>query len=251
VGAVGSAPADRSTPREIDATATTLAALPELLAQVHGQLPVGAAATLRLADDRAWTDGRLADIVEGAGFTSGDPTDVTSGPRVVALTRRHTLPDRVSEGMRLLVCGLNPSVYSADVGIGFARPGNRFWPAALAAGLVKTDRDPADALHHHHIGMTDLVKRATPRADALSADEYRAGLARVTRLVEWLIPSAVCFVGLSGWRVAADRHAVAGWQPGSLGDTAVYLMGSTSGLNAHARLEDLTEHLRTAAAGPR
>ena len=246
---MGSAPADHATPRKIDATAAQLETLPELLAQAHGQLPVDGAATLRLPDDPAWAEGRLADIVEGAGFA---PTDPRSGAPVVALTRQRTLPDRVSIGMRLLVCGLNPSVYSADVGIGFGRPGNRFWPAALAAGLVATDRDPTDALHHHGIGMTDLVKRATPRANALGADEYRAGLARVTRLVEWLAPPAVCFVGLSGWRVAADRHAVAGWQPNRLGDTAVYLMGSTSGLNAHARLEDLTEHLRTAAAaGPR
>ena len=44
--------------------------------------------------------------------------------------------------MRLLVCGLNPSVFSADVGIGFARNGNRYWPAALAAGIVTVDRDP-------------------------------------------------------------------------------------------------------------
>ena len=43
--------------------------------------------------------------------------------------------------MRLLVCGLNPSVYSADAGVGYARPGNRFWPALRLAGL--TDRSTA------------------------------------------------------------------------------------------------------------
>ena len=57
-------------------------------------------------------------------------------------TRARSLPDTVGPGMRLLVCGLNPSVYSADAGIGFARPGNRFWPAAIAAGIVTVDRDP-------------------------------------------------------------------------------------------------------------
>ncbi len=51
---------------------------------------------------------------------------------------------------------------SADAGVGFARPGNRYWPAALAAGLVTVDRDARHALVHHGIGMTDLVKRATP-----------------------------------------------------------------------------------------
>ena len=56
--------------------------------------------------------------------------------------RAHTLPDIVGPAMRLLMCGLNPSVYSADVGIGFGRPGNRFWPAALMAGVASVDRTP-------------------------------------------------------------------------------------------------------------
>ena len=80
--------------------------------------------------------------------------------------------------------------------------------------------------------MTDLVKRATPRADELTTAEYRAGLERVGRLCAWLRPGAVCFVGLAGWRAAADRKAVAGVQPETLGDTPVYVMPSTSGLNA-------------------
>ena len=149
--------------------------------------------------------------------------------------------------MRLLVCGLNPSVYSADAGIGFARPGNRFWPAAIAAGLVTVDRDTRAALAAG-IGMTDLVKRATPRADELTRDEYRAGLARVEWLVEWLQPGAVCFVGLAGWRAAVDRHAVAGVQPHAIGGRPAYVMPSTSGLNARVPLAELTDHLRAAIA---
>ena len=47
-----------------------------------------------------------------------------------------TLADTVGDGMRLLICGVNPSLFSADVGIGYGRPGNRFWSAALAAGIV-------------------------------------------------------------------------------------------------------------------
>ncbi len=201
-----------------------------------------------------WQPDHLRDVVEGAGFAidrferyqdrGGWPAIDISAHRTV------TLPDTVGPGMRILICGLNPSVYSAQVGIGFGRPGNRFWPAALAAGVASVDRDPRHALEHHAMGMTDLVKRATPRADALTTDEYRAGLARVERLCEWLRPEAVCFVGLAGWRAAADRKATAGWQERTLGPSAVYVMPSTSGLNAHARLEDLTEHLAAAAAGP-
>jgi len=149
--------------------------------------------------------------------------------------------------MRLLVCGLNPSVYSADVGSGFARPGNRFWPAAVAAGLVSRERDPRHALAAHGIGMTDLVKRATARADGLTDDEYRAGAQRIERLVEWLQPGAVCFVGLSGWRAAVDRRARAGVQPTPFGGRTAYVMPNTSGVNGHASLAALTDHLRRAA----
>ena len=136
-------------------------------------------------------------------------------------------------------------MFSADAGIGFARPGNRFWPAALAAGLVTVDRDPVAALVDHGIGMTDLVKRATPRADALRPDEYREGLARVDRLLAWLDPGAVVFVGLAGWRAAVDRRAVAGPQ-GERHGVPVHVMPSTSGLNARTPPAELADHLRAA-----
>jgi TDG/mug DNA glycosylase family protein len=92
--------------------------------------------------------------------------------------------------------------------------------------------------------MTDVVKRATVRASDLHPDEYRAGLQRVERLVEWLQPRAVCFVGLDGWRVAVDRKATAGPQPGDIAGVPAYVMPSTSGLNARTSLTDLTDHLR-------
>ena len=197
-----------------------------------------------------WTDQGLDDLLEGAGFepvrdgpTGHEPGDAP----VVCCRRRFTLPDTVGAGMRLLICGLNPSEYSAEVGVGFGRPGNRFWPAALAAGLATVDRDPFHALDQHGLGMTDLVKRATRRASELSTDEYAAGLNRVERLVAWLKPAAVCFVGLAGWRAVVDRRARAGRQTDDLGGRPVYLMPSTSGLNAHSRLDDLTEHLANAA----
>jgi len=166
----------------------------------------------------------------------------------VRAVRARSLADVVGPGMRLLICGLNPSRYAADAGISFARPGNRFWAAARAAGLVTRDRDPRDALRSHDVGMTDLVKRATARADELGVDEYRAGAARVERLVRWLRPGAVCFVGLAGYRAAVDRQARAGAQPGGFGGAAAYVMPSTSGLNARVSVEALTEHLRAAAA---
>ncbi len=197
-----------------------------------------------------WQPDDLRRLLAGAGF---DVESVGSGGGrrndllTVTARRARSLPDTVGPSMRLLVCGLNPSIYAADAGIGFARPGNRFWPAALAAGLVSVNRDPESALRRDGLGMTDLVKRATVAASELSVDEYRSGLERVEHLARWLQPRAVCFVGLAGWRSVVDRRAETGVQSTPLGDVPVYVMPSTSGLNARTSLPELTEHLRAAA----
>lgn len=236
------------------------AALPLVLAELHHLLPVGApveASFITGPDDRyvadddlpgrnfwRWSDEHLVDVFVGAGFD--DVVLDGERPRFVSARRARSLPDTVGPDIRLLVCGLNPSLHAADAGIGFVTPGNRFWPAALEVGLATVDRDPMHAARHHGMGMTDLAKRATTRADELAPDEYREGLARVERLCERLRPGAVCMVGLAGWRTAVDRKATAGWQERTLGGRPVYVMPSTSGLNAHSTQADLTDHLRTA-----
>jgi TDG/mug DNA glycosylase family protein len=189
--------------------------------------------------------GRATDLAVGAGFTP----PAVAGRGALEVVRARSLPDTVGPGLRLLVCGLNPSLFAADAGVGFARPGNRFWPAALAAGIVPADRDP-DAALAAGVGMTDLAKRATARADELAVAEYVEGLGRVERLVAWLAPAVVLFVGLDGWRKARDRRAVPGWQPGGLGGRPLYAMPSTSGLNARTPLGALVAHVAAAAAGP-
>jgi TDG/mug DNA glycosylase family protein len=230
------------------------ARLPLALARLHDALQVGAPVRLSVgapapsADDfpgrlfEAWPPGDLARVVEGAGFRCDD---VASD--VAVATRARTLPDIVGPGMRVLVCGLNPSLYSADRGVGFARPGNRFWPAALLAGVVTRDRDPWHALAAHGVGFTDLVKRATPNAAALTPAEYQAGVERVAWVASFLRPRVVCMVGLAGWRAVVDRKAVPGLQTATLGGCPVYVMPNPSGANAHATVDSLAAHLRAAA----
>ncbi len=222
------------------------AELPEALRALHRHESVGVVVRLSLAGSLG--PERLGDVVEGAGFGLVAAGRRRVGRWVVSVERRRTLPDTVGPGLRLLVVGLNPSVVAADAGYGFAGATNRFWKAAMAAGLVTEPRDPGRALAVDGVGMTDLVKRATPRSSEVTAGEYRAGAARLDRLAAWLAPAAVCFVGLEGWRVAVERHATAGWQARRCGGRPTYVMPSTSGLNASARLEDLVDHLRAARA---
>jgi TDG/mug DNA glycosylase family protein len=207
--------------------------VPQYLASLHHRTPVGESVTLKRPvtyDDQRWSD-----VLCGGGFS---PTG----------ERLWTLADSVAPRMRILICGLNPSPASADGAVAFARPGNRFWPAMLASDLAAVDRDPAALLRDRQIGMTDIVKRTTRRADQLAAHEFVHGLERVERLAEWLKPRAVCFVGLAGWRTAVDKRATPGWQDKLIGGRPAYVMPSTSGLNASAQLPDLTEHLRIVAS---
>jgi TDG/mug DNA glycosylase family protein len=170
-------------------------------------------------------------------------------PRAQRPARAPALPDYVRPGLRLLICGLNPSPFAARTGVPFGRPGNRFWAAALRAGLVERDRDPRDALRLG-IGFTDLCKRTAPRAGEISREEYAQGLVRLRRKLRAWRPRAVCLVGLEGWRRAVDRRAAPGWVPGGIDGCPAYLMPSTSGLNARVDLAALARHLRRAGQPP-
>lgn len=233
----------------VDVDGCQPAALPLALATVHRSQAEGSAVTLRISGraSRGWGPTELARVVSGAGFEVGQVTLAGRRFRVDAV-RARTLPDFVAPGMVVLVCGLNPSVVAADAGFGYAGPTNRFWPAAVASGLVSRDREPVHAVVEDHVGMTDLVKRATPGASVLTPVEYRDGLSRVAWLAAWLRPPLVLFVGLAGWRAAVDRRAMPGVQPEPFAGATAYVMPSTSGLNAHSRLADLTAHMARARA---
>lgn len=196
-----------------------------------------------------WPQDLLEVALEGAGFSVHQlvarPDGAVDHLSVWAV-RERTLADTVGAGMRLLLVGLNPSLVAADAGVGFFRPGNRAWPALIAAGLATVDRDPLYLLTRHRIGMTDLAKRATPRADELHPDELAHGVDRLERLCAWLRPDAVCVLGITGWRAAVDPGATLGIQPRELGGRPVYVMPNPSGANAHTSLNDLVEHLRAA-----
>jgi TDG/mug DNA glycosylase family protein len=202
--------------------------------QFRGRLFVG-------RDARGWRD-----LFEGAGFGA---IRIQPGHEPfwlwVSARRARGLADSLAPRLRLLVCGLNPSPDAAAAGVPFAGATNRFWPAALRAGLVARDRDLRDALARG-VGFTDLVKRTTPDSRALTRAEYVRGAERVERLVRLWRPRAVVFVGLEGIRRALDPDVRAGALRGGFAGRPAYAMPSTSGRNASATLTDLVAHLRRA-----
>jgi TDG/mug DNA glycosylase family protein len=158
-----------------------------------------------------------------------------------------TIPDVTGPQLRVLFAGINPGLYSAATGHHFARPGNRFWPALHQSGF--TDRqvrpDEQDLLPALGLGITNIVARASARADELTADELRAGGKRLTELTARLRPQWLAILGVTAYRTAfAQPRAVVGPQPARLGGTGVWVLPNPSGLNALWTTPKLTEAFR-------
>ena len=171
-----------------------------------------------------------------------------------ALTVPDVLPGPVDPPLAVLFCGINPSLYSAAVGHHFARPGNRFWPVLHRSGFTPRQFLPAeqDELRGLGLGITNMVGRATARADELTDDEVRAGGARLRELVAAVAPRWVAVVGITAYRGAlGEPGAGVGPQERTFGATRIWVLPNPSGLNAHYQPRDLARlfaELRAAVA---
>ncbi len=166
------------------------------------------------------------------------------------------VPDLIGPGCRLLFVGINPGLWTAATGAHFARPGNRFYPALLRAGIIDRPIDPTagmsdddrDLLVSHGVGITNLARRATARADELTADELRAGGLRLRRLVAELRPRVVAIAGITAYRAAFGvRTAKKGRQPDDFEGAELWVVPNPSGLNAHDTVDTLADAYRVAA----
>jgi len=158
--------------------------------------------------------------------------------------------------LRLLFVGINPGLWTAATQTHFAHPGNRFYPALLRAGILEQPIDPAagmtDAdramLVARGIGITNVVRRATARADELSRSELREGGARLKRLVDEREPVVVAIAGITAYRDAfGERRATTGEQPERWGTSRVFVVPNPSGLNAHETVDTLAAAYADAA----
>ena len=156
--------------------------------------------------------------------------------------RGKLLPDVLAPGLDVVFCGINPGLYSAATGHHFGRPGNRFWPALHLGGFTPTRLAPADQdqLLLHGLGITNLVPRATARADELTDAELRAGAVRLTGVAEVFRPRMIAVVGVTAYRTAFGRKKAAiGAQTDLIADSGLWVLPNPSGLNAHYQLPAL------------
>lgn len=164
------------------------------------------------------------------------------------------VPDLIGPGLKLLIVGINPGLWTAAVQTHFAHPGNRFYPALARAGIIEYEIDRSEGMSDSDreymigrgIGITNLVGRATVRADELSREELRAGAERLRGFVAELRPPVIAVAGITAYREAfGERRAVLGRQPERPEDddpwsgAALWVVPNPSGLNAHETIETL------------
>ncbi|MCK0516322.1 G/U mismatch-specific DNA glycosylase [Williamsia sp. DF01-3] len=170
--------------------------------------------------------------------------------------RDAVVPDLIGPDCRLLFVGINPGLWTAATGAHFARRGNRFYPALWRAGIVDrlidasagmSDDDQA-LLLDRGIGITNVVPRASARADELTTEELVEGGRKLIETVTRVHPKVIAVAGITAYRTAfGDRKATAGRQDRTIGDTVVWVVPNPSGLNAHHTVDTLAEAYRAAA----
>ncbi|WP_346016683.1 G/U mismatch-specific DNA glycosylase [Chroococcidiopsis sp. CCMEE 29] len=163
-------------------------------------------------------------------------------PEEIRAASGKTVPDIIAPDLQVLFCGINPSLYSAAVGHHFARPGNRFWRSLHTAGFTERLLAPFEDrnLLQFGYGLTNIVERATARADELDTEELVIGQQQLAAKVQHYRPQFLAVLGISAYRTAFNRpKAVMGKQDESLHRAIIWVLPNPSGLNAHYQLEDL------------
>lgn len=159
--------------------------------------------------------------------------------------------------VRLLFVGINPGLWTAATQTHFAHPGNRFYPALHRARIIERPIDPAAGMSEEDrahlldrgIGITNLVPRATARADELSVAELREGGDRLRATVRRVAPVVVAVAGITAYRSAFGvRTARAGRQPEPLEGAVLWVVPNPSGLNAHETVDSLARAYAAPAA---
>lgn len=161
--------------------------------------------------------------------------------------RTLTVRDLLAPGLKLLLVGINPGLYTAAVGHHFGRPGNRFWPALHAGGFTPRVYSPFEdeSLLELGIGLTNVVPRATSAESELAPEELRAGGQALRRKLRRYRPRWVAFLGIGAYRGAFGlARAAAGRQPELLEGAGLWVLPNPSGLNAHYTLPRLAVMFR-------
>ena len=144
------------------------------------------------------------------------------------------VPDVLAPGLTAVFCGINPGRVSAAARAHFANPRNDFWRLLHAAGFTPRLYAPGEqlALLELGFGITNSAYRTTPGSGDLRRADFAGSAERLERIATELRPRALGFVGKEAYRGTFGERPELGSQERRLGDTALFVLPSTSPANA-------------------
>lgn len=145
-----------------------------------------------------------------------------------------SVPDVLGPGLRVVFCGINPGRASAAAGAHFANPRNDFWRLLHGGGFTPRLFEPHEqfGLLPLGIGLTNAARRTTRGSGELRAADFAGARERLERLAAELEPRVVAFVGKVAYQGVFRERPEQGLQERRLGDSALFVLPSTSPANA-------------------
>jgi TDG/mug DNA glycosylase family protein len=149
--------------------------------------------------------------------------------------------------VRVVFCGINPGRASAAAGAAFANPRNDFWRLLHAAGFTPRLFTPREqeALLDLGIGLTNAARRTTRGSSDLRAADFAGARERLKALAAELEPAVIAFVGKAAYQGVFRERPEHGLQERRLGETALFVLPSTSPANAAVSWEERLRWFRT------
>lgn len=169
------------------------------------------------------------------------------------MARQLKLSDRIQPGVRILFVGINPGLRSAQLGHHFAGPSNRFWKLLFESHLVTEPLTYKEdwRVPEWRLGLTNIIGRSSRGIDTLSAQEYRGGIATLTRKIRRYRPRIVALLGVTIYRMVfgADGtlppRLALGPTTSEIVGVPVFLLPNPSGRNAHYSYGDMLAAFRS------
>jgi TDG/mug DNA glycosylase family protein len=181
-----------------------------------------------------------------AGYSTPAPAGPTprepgSGPTKTRGSGDDTLPDFVPTTGGVLLVGINPATRSVARGHYYqGRLGKRLWDRLERLGMLSNpvpgEEDVAFVAEGH--GLTDLVKRATPSADALDPHELHAGREALLEKVRKWRPGLVLFPFKMAASFALGRRDLAPGRCGEIAGVPAFLLTGPYAKSADTRQLD-------------
>ena len=150
------------------------------------------------------------------------------------MTADLAVPDVLGPGVRVVFCGINPGRVSAAARAPFANPRNDFWRLLHAAGFTPhlLQAEEAHDLLRYAVGLTNAARRTTKGSGDLRKTDFAGAVDRLEEIALSLRPVAIGFVGKIAYTGIFGGRVEHGLQERRLGDTALFVLPSTSPANA-------------------